>query len=143
MRQLFGGQGTSSLLPAACGLLSGWLYASNIGEVQSWRLPGLAVRMARVFAPFVASAPPPPLPRLPGARGGAEQGRDGGLGGGAGAADANAEAAFLRDATPAGPPSEDDVATLMGMGFDRGAVLAALAAAGNSVQIAADRLLAS
>jgi len=136
------------MLPAACGLLSGWLYASNLGEVQSWRLPGLAVRLARVFAPLVASAPPPPLPRLPGARGGAERDpRDGGFGGGGGvgggAADANAEAAFLRDATPAGPPSEDDVATLMGMGFDRDAVLAALAAAGNSVQIAADRLLAS
>lgn len=134
------------MLSAACGFLSGWLYASNLGEVQSWRLPGLAVRLARVFAPLVASAPPPPLPRLPGARGGAERDpRDGGFGGGAGAAAAaaNAEAAFLRDATPAGPPSEDDVATLMGMGFDRETVLAALAAAGNSVQIAADRLLAS
>lgn len=149
LRQLFFGQGAASLLPSACGLISGWLYASNLGDVQSWRLPGPVVRFARVFGFLVASAPPPALPRLPGARGGGvERDRDDGWGGGGGGAaaahaEANAEAAFLRDTAPARPPSEDDIGALMAMGFDRDAVLAALAAAGNSVQIAADRLLTS
>jgi hypothetical protein len=83
------------------------------------------------------------MPRLPGARGGGFGHDNQGGGGGGGDGGAAAEAAFLRDAAPVRAASEEDIATLMGMGFDREAVLAALAASGNSMQIAADRLLAS
>jgi len=49
-----------------------------------------------------------------------------------------------RQTPPAQPirePTEDDIINLMSMGFERDAVVAALMNSGNSVQIAADRLL--
>ena len=38
-------------------------------------------------------------------------------------------------------PSEDNIVTLMGMGFDREVCVDALATSGNSVEMAANRLL--
>ena len=42
---------------------------------------------------------------------------------------------------PSSPPPEEAVQSLMGLGFDRGAVLHALSATNNNVEAAANRLL--
>ena len=48
---------------------------------------------------------------------------------------------FASQRIPVQPPSEDAIANLVGMGFERQAVIRALQASGNNIEVAANRLL--
>jgi len=140
-------QGSASFLPGACGAFAGWLYTSNVGGIQQWRLPSVVNRALRLVGPAVAPRQPEvQRPRAgeagPAARG-ADEVRGQGAGGGRGAGGGGGSAADATPVRPLPPPPEGDILNLMGMGFERDQVLAALTASGNSVQIAAERLLSS
>ena len=134
-------QGAASVLPAACGTFAGYLYASNFGDVQSWRLPKFIQATFQLLLPLIESSPSePPQPQR---RAQIPRDREPRNEGDHGHHFNREEEAFLRNDAPVVPASEDDILTLMGMGFERDQVVAALSASGNSVQIAADRLLSS
>ena len=117
--QLFICQGKRSAAPAVCGLLAGCLYLSDtLPFLRSLRLPRF---LEPLFAPRSTPATPAPPPP-----------------------DEVVEAA------PAPPaeerfqnvqPSDDHVASLVSMGFDRDRAFAALLACHDDVAAAADRLL--
>lgn len=116
--QLFICQGKRSAAPAACGLLAGCLYLSDtLPFLRSLRLPRF---LEPLFAPRRSAAPAPPAPDE------------------------------VVEAAPAPPaeerfqnvqPSDDHVASLVSMGFDRDRAFAALLACHDDVAAAADRLL--
>lgn len=131
--------GIDSLLPTACGFIAGCLYVTDVGGVQAWRLPQPVERFFQRLGPLVATPPPaPPRPRR-----GAGGGSRGGDGSGIRGADSLARQETRAPERELPPPSEEDILNLMGMGFEREQVVAALTSSGNSVQIAAERLLGS
>jgi hypothetical protein len=142
-------QGAASVLPGVCGTAAGWLYTSDVGGIQHWRLPAPLNRALRLVGPLVASrqpAVPRPRGRAPPA---GDRDRGNGTGGNAGhggghtGGNAGEGAPDATPVRPLGPPPEDAIVNLMGMGFERDQVVAALAESGNSVQIAAERLLSA
>jgi len=117
--QLFVCQGSRSGVPAACGLLAGFLYLSD--TVPLLRRLALPKLLEPLFAPRRRPPPrqmpddddPPPRSVPP-----------------------PAEERFQQV-----QPSDDHVASLVSMGFDRDRAFAALLACHDNVEAAADRLL--
>jgi len=114
-------RGKHTLIPAFCGVLSGWLsilYTANVPNV-------VADFVARCFG-MVVEAPPPLLaPALAAAR---QQYRR-----------QQQQVPTPRAAPP--PPSQANIDQLTAMGFDRDTVVRALQQSNNNVERALDRLL--
>ena len=117
--QLFVCQGSKSGVPAACGLLAGFLYLSD--AVPLLRRLALPKFLEPLFAPRRRPAPrPTPMDDDPPPR----------------SVPPPAEDRFQQV-----QPSDDHVASLVSMGFDRDRAFAALLACHDDVAAAADRLL--
>eukprot|EP00276_Gloeochaete_wittrockiana_P009441 CAMPEP_0184663400 /NCGR_PEP_ID=MMETSP0308-20130426/47957_1 /TAXON_ID=38269 /ORGANISM="Gloeochaete witrockiana, Strain SAG 46.84" /LENGTH=170 /DNA_ID=CAMNT_0027106109 /DNA_START=549 /DNA_END=1061 /DNA_ORIENTATION=+ len=146
----------TSLVAAACGLMSGLAYRSDLVNFRHFTFPGFLVRFAsRYIAPLLtgASDAHTPSPNTRTQSGGR-------LGSQFPAASAPAQGGFetllpaenfpaavqwqqqqptVPPAAP--PPSEEDVETLMGMGFNRRDVTEALRLSGNNLELATNMLL--
>ncbi|EWM28854.1 Derlin [Nannochloropsis gaditana] len=147
--QLLLGGGWKTAIPALCGLFAGILYRRNVFGMQSVLLPQVLCRgVASVLEPLLQAR----RPTMRG-RGGAERrrrragmagreqllpGGDRALGRGGGG---GREGGQLAPPPPPPPASEDAIQMLMGLGFERGAVVRALQGADNNVEVAANRLL--
>uniref|UniRef100_A0A7S2WHG0 UBA domain-containing protein n=1 Tax=Rhizochromulina marina TaxID=1034831 RepID=A0A7S2WHG0_9STRA len=125
-------QGFASILPSSVGFFTGWLYSQDFLGMQQFRLPRLiqdclSFLFSRLLHERHALARPPPAAwpswRRPG--------------------DAVPGQAAPANHAQAPPPqaSEEDILSLMQMGFERDDVVRALQDSGNNVQVAADRLL--
>jgi len=164
--QLLLGGGWATAIPALCGLMAGMLYRRNVLGIQKVMLPGVVCRcLASMLSPVLQTGRPIPgterrrrggggggggpggreqlLPGAGGPRYQPGQPRRGGgrhqpVGGAAGAG----VAVPLAGIPPPAPASEEAIEMLMGLGFERGAVVRALQAADNNVELAANRLLA-
>lgn len=138
--QLMLNQGLSSALPCAAGLLAGQLYDRDGFGLQSARLPKIVETPFRLLGTAVgglipslpaqpAMAPQPgqrltPAQNMPAPAAGNAQLRN------------RTSGRHLEDA-----PSEESIALLVGMGFERTEVVAALRATGNNADAAANMLL--
>ncbi|CAM9455878.1 unnamed protein product [Phaeothamnion confervicola] len=123
--------GWNSTIPALSGAVMGILYTADALSMQGVRLPRVVYKCCLIWH----RRPAPPRPSRRASMGGIamlQRLRP----------QSQAPLLPLR-APPPLPPSESEVATLTSMGFDRRQALHALAQTGNSVQRAADRLLAS
>ncbi|CAN0013747.1 unnamed protein product [Ectocarpus sp. 4 AP-2014] len=158
-------EGWDSIVPAVCGALVGGLYLMDTMSIQAVRFPNVVHRcFSRLSRPFMSgrrgspfpggAAPPaaraarrPPRP----AQGllGPARGRGGG-GGGLFSffTPVRQGSTRLRNASsspppplPPQPPSEEAVASLMGMGFNRAAVVQALQQTGNDSYTAVNMLV--
>ncbi|KAJ3121416.1 hypothetical protein HK098_003677 [Nowakowskiella sp. JEL0407] len=111
----------NSLVAACCGLLSGILYKANVGNMKKWRIPLFLSNFAKsYFRPWIESPPARNRPSAP---------------------SLNPNFPSERPTAPRSQqPREEDVQTLMGMGFDRERVVAALSTGAN-VESAASLLL--
>eukprot|EP00249_Psilotum_nudum_P011746 c23356_g1_i1 orf=299-1189(+) len=124
-----------SLIPGICGILAGLAYRMNVLGIRRMKFPAVvASATTRLFSPFFSSAPFTATPR-PDVRetinaqfGQPYEGR---------------LAAAAPPLAPVLPPSEESIATLVAMGFDRNRVLQALAQARNDLTIATNILLES
>ncbi|KAG0610681.1 hypothetical protein M758_7G083600 [Ceratodon purpureus] len=121
-----------SLIPGVCGLLAGFLYKSNILGIKKLKFPEtLASAAGRIFAPVISGVSTPPSTAR-----GARDSVQNGFG-------RPFEHRFAATAPPLTPPPEENVATLVAMGFDRSDALQALAVARNDITTATNLLLES
>lgn len=150
-----------SLVPGIAGILAGFLYRANVVGIRKLKFPEfIASSAGRLFAPLLSRSPSAPATRsggtrTPGANGPGRppvnsQGfQDQLLGGGdrfpppmfGGPNRGNSSVAHMGPQLL--PPSEEAVATLEAMGFDRSAALRALAQARNDVTLATNLLVES
>jgi len=167
--QVMFSEGLSSVAAACCGLLIGLLYDRNLLSMQRFRLPQFVERFFGTVATAISSVIPRPqfaapnrnARQLAAGRGGATNSNNTDAnwmqqretqrllqqmrqGGGAHGDDFDmygdlGQREQLLQQLP--PPSEADITTLMGLGFERSAVLQALQSAGNNVDAAANILL--
>ncbi|XP_062111940.1 rhomboid-like protein 20 [Humulus lupulus] len=115
-----------SILPGACGILAGILYRLNIFRIRKAKLPEFVSSLfSRLSWPSVGNSPAAP------SRGGNVP--------------SFAGRPVERNYTPSMPsavePSEDSIATLVSMGFDRNNARQALVQARNDVNVATNILL--
>jgi hypothetical protein len=121
-------RGYDSLVPCICGAISAFLITTFASKLD---VPDfLAATVTAALVRFVDD-PPAPIVQRPAARAG--------RGGAPTAAPPRAAAAPIFEQLP--PPPESAIEQLTSMGFDREAVLRALAQSHNNVERAADRLL--
>ncbi|KAJ7567178.1 hypothetical protein O6H91_02G135000 [Diphasiastrum complanatum] len=124
-----------SIIPSICGILAGFAYRSNIFGVRRIKVPEFLTSLsARIFTPIISGGPVN-QPRTNAAREAIAVSRG-----------RQFEDRFVATAPPLAPvlpPSEESVATLVAMGFDRNMALQALARARNDVTIATNLLLES
>ncbi|CAM9459862.1 unnamed protein product [Chrysoparadoxa australica] len=127
--QLAAGDGLHSLVPMLCGACFGVLYGSDVLRLQKLSLP-------RILDRWLLAPPPPPR------RGGPAPVHPA-AGGQRGTQLLEGNALRHRQPTraPTEPPPEETVTALMGLGFDRAQVLAALGRTGNNTEAAANVLL--
>lgn len=130
-----------SLLPAGCGVMVALLYCPSFSPLQSFRVPGQILfsvlgtlfpsgdqiaerrrQMTRIQRRIGAGRPGQAHHLL---------GQGPGAAGGTG----------LRQRVELPPPREEDIALLMGLGFDRSTVVRVLRSSGNNTEAAANRLL--
>eukprot|EP00903_Cladosiphon_okamuranus_P015126 g13989.t1 len=154
-------EGWDSIVPAVCGALVGGLYMMDTMSIQALRLPGVVYRcFSKLCRPFGSSprrggggsffgggSGPPPARRTmrrPSRAGQALLGPGRGRGGGLFSFFTPAQQGSTRLRAPPSlpPPSEETVTSLMGMGFDRSAVLQALQQTGNDSYAAVNLLVA-
>eukprot|EP00600_Ochromonadales_sp_CCMP1393_P006752 CAMPEP_0174967186 /NCGR_PEP_ID=MMETSP0004_2-20121128/7445_1 /TAXON_ID=420556 /ORGANISM="Ochromonas sp., Strain CCMP1393" /LENGTH=212 /DNA_ID=CAMNT_0016216293 /DNA_START=321 /DNA_END=959 /DNA_ORIENTATION=- len=143
--QLCISDGIPSIAAALPGITAGYLYETDGYGIQSWRLPSAVEyvfsalgRFVNVFFPATprdqVQVPAGRQPRQPNPaqRHAARSATGTGTAGGTNAA--------IPAAAPP-PPSEEAINALMGMGFDREAVVQALRSSGNNLEAAANVLL--
>ncbi|CAM9308562.1 unnamed protein product [Ascophyllum nodosum] len=161
-------EGWASFVPAACGALVGGLYVADALSIQAVRLPGVVYRcFSRLYRPFAvpprrgrpfpggASSGPraPRRSRSTQSVASPRTAREGGTGRrglfsfftrrqGSGSARLRASTPSQpRPPPPPPPPSDEAVAALTAMGFERSAVLQALVLTGNDSLAAANVLI--
>ncbi|KAJ3287163.1 hypothetical protein HDU76_007865 [Blyttiomyces sp. JEL0837] len=155
-----------SLIVGACGFLAGMLYKSETLPFRRWRLPETVNKFGENhILPWLASTPSylqPTDRRRAAAASAANVAAGGGVAAAAGVRAGGVSAAGLQRRGPNaaaaaagtssttavpgsadGPVNEEAVATLVGLGFGRSEVVAALRAADNDVERAAASLLDS
>lgn len=152
--QLCLSDGISSTASSLCGLVAGLAYLSDGSPLQNFRLPSMVERgftlAANFFDSMFSNPPTPP---------GGDQSPTFGSGPAGPRRNISDNSHQLHQRRPtgdgaaagmAGPtdfamrePSDENITTLMGLGFDRSACVSALRSTGNDVEAAADRLFSS
>mmetsp|Transcript_11630 Transcript_11630/g.42533 ORF Transcript_11630/g.42533 Transcript_11630/m.42533 type:complete len:219 (+) Transcript_11630:1895-2551(+) len=139
--QLLLSEGRSSVVPAACGLLVGFLYRSNFLGLRKLEWPERVAQACSAFVlPLLSGAPTSGnhtalhgqarVASFRGPRGENSSGRGSGRAG----PPSGPQAAVI-------PPSEEAVEALVQMGFPRDAALRALASGNNDLNVATNILL--
>lgn len=142
--QLSLSDGLSSLLPALWGVGGGVLYLANVLNLQAFRLPPfLAKPLAAILHPLLVS-PPPPLAGPGGGEGrgigGEGRGGIGGMGGEGRGGTVERRPEPRPDPDPVVPPSEENIESLMNLGFSREEAVGALERFSDNLEHAANFL---
>jgi len=157
--QLFWGSGISSIIPAMSGVLMGLAYRTGMCRLDKLKLPSYLLKAFKTLKPFVepTSARPAQPQRQtrgnnvhmggPVGQAGVRSAQEQLIGGGMLFGPRSPQQPLRQrqvqsQAIGLEPPSDESIATLMALGFDREHVMRALQASSNNVDIAANRLLA-
>ena len=143
--------GMNSVIPSLAGILAYYTYSIDGLGLNEYRTPGFIEGIFKTCGGFVCSLIPMVEPNFNArVRGDANVNRmlaraTAGFGG-PGRGRGNMNENNVNGGMGAGwqalpPPSEEQIQSLVGLGFDRPAVLRALEASSNNVEVAANRLL--
>ena len=144
--QLMFSEGLNSVIPSFAGLLAYYTYTIDGLGIDEFRVPRFAELCFSTVGGFICSLIPMVEPNFNSrVRGDANVNRmlasaTAGLGVAGGGNGNNINGGANRWQTLP-PPSEEQIQSLIGLGFDRQAVLRALEGANNDVEVAANRLL--